>query len=128
VASACAAAPPKPPIRTETVALTMMMRLEARLGRTAPEGGVPAPSRSILRSGMAASALADPERLVLEAGIRLEVAGAWTNRRKPYEEAGPTHREGRCARALPGSGMVCRVGDAAGELRAGADSQLVVHA
>src|SRR2546421_12840170 len=78
----------------------MMMRLQARLGRAAPEGGVPAPSRSVLRSGIAASALADPERLALMPGIRLEVAGAWMNRRKPYEEARPTQIEeaalGRC--------------------------------
>src|SRR5262245_811775 len=106
----------------------MMMRLQARLGRAAPEEGFPAPSRSILRSGIAASALADSERLALEAGIRLEAAGAWMNRRKPYAEARPARMEGGCARAVPASGMVCRVGDAAGELGAGADSQLVVHA
>ena len=85
-------------------------------------------SRSVLRSGIAASSVADPGHFALEDGIRLEVAGASTNRRKPYEEAGRPRTGGGCAWALPGSGMVARIGDVTGELGAGADSQLVVHA
>jgi hypothetical protein len=83
--------------------------------------------RSVLRSGNAVSSAAYPEHFALEDGIRLEVAGTSTNRRKPYEEAGRPGTGGGCVWALPGSEMVARIGDATGELGAGTDSQLVVH-
>jgi hypothetical protein len=71
---------------------------------------------------------ANPEHLALEAEIRLEVPSASTNRRKPYEENRARPYGGKAALGFcQSSGMVARIGDAAGELGTGADCQLVVH-